>query len=282
MKLNAKKHFVIFLMIFSILLGLIANVNVISPFVVRAAPLPAITRTIGAENVSIGMADNNGVIEVTGNTGDVFGQQGIIIIEAGVTVTLILNNITRSSATGNGTSSESPIQIKPGANVTIILMDGTVNELTCNSNNTSANAPAAGIHVPSGASLTILGDELNTGELTCYAGAYGAGIGGGPNEACGNITILGGKVDAYTRVYGHSGVGSAPANGAGIGSGGGRTGAGGGNASSTILIGGNAIVDAKSAGNGAGIGGGGSNVANGGLSGLIEIFGNAQVTASST
>ena len=56
-------------MIISIFSGLITFV--VNPLTVTAAPLPAITRTIGAANVTIGMADNNGVIEVTGNTGDV-------------------------------------------------------------------------------------------------------------------------------------------------------------------------------------------------------------------
>jgi len=279
MRLGAGKHLIIFLTIISMLSGLIANV--ISPLIATAA-LPTITRTIGAEDVSIGMSDHNGVIEVTGDTGDVSGQQGIIIIEAGVTVTLILTGVERSSAVGNSAAdTRSPIQIQPGANVTIILKDGTDNTFTCNSTSTTVGDKGAGIHVPIGASLTILGDELNTGALTATAGSYSAGIGGGPNEGCGNITITGGTVNSFTRVYGAAAnTGSSSANGAGIGGGGGRTMFGGGTTSSSILIGGNAIVTAKSAGNGAGIGGGGSVVA-GGAAGIIEISGDAKVTASS-
>jgi hypothetical protein len=49
-----------------------------------------------------------------------------------------------------------------------------------------------GIHVPSGSTLTIQG----SGSLTASSNGYGAGIGGGYNISCGNITIQGGTIEA--------------------------------------------------------------------------------------
>ena len=49
-----------------------------------------------------------------------------------------------------------------------------------------------GIHVPSGKTVTIQGN----GSLTASSNGYGAGIGGGYQIACGNITIEGGTITA--------------------------------------------------------------------------------------
>ena len=54
-----------------------------------------------------------------------------------------------------------------------------------------------GIFVPENKTLTIQGD----GSLTASSNGYGAGIGGGYEIACGNITIEGGTVNAQGGVY---------------------------------------------------------------------------------
>ena len=68
----------------------------------------------------------------------------------------------------------------------IVLADGTTNTVK----GFQWNYP--GIHVPSGSTLTIQG----TGSLNASSNGYGAGIGGGINIDCGNITINGGIVTA--------------------------------------------------------------------------------------
>jgi len=56
----------------------------------------------------------------------------------------------------------------------------------------TSGAGKAGIDVPSGASIRIEGG----GSLNAIGGKYGAGIGGGRGEACGNITIASGVINA--------------------------------------------------------------------------------------
>ena len=119
--------------------------------------------------------------------------------------------------TGTGTATSNQITIGDGATVTL---DGvTINStnsagITCEGGATiilsGTNAVTGAQNYPgiqagsTGTTLTIQGD----GSLTATGGSSGAGIGGGYQIACGNITISGGTVTATGK-----------ANGAGIGSG---------------------------------------------------------------
>ena len=87
---------------------------------------------------------------------------------------------------------------------TIILKDGTTNTVK----GFDANYP--GIYVPSGNTLTIEGETKGTGSLTanCHdKNGGGAGIGGNSDEACGNIVIAGGTINATGGLG--AGIGSA-------------------------------------------------------------------------
>jgi len=97
-------------------------------------------------------------------------------------------------------------------------------------------AGAAGINASDGNSLTIYGQSANPGRLTAISPATdGAGIGGGSGEACGNITICGGNVNAS-------------GNGGGASIGGGAGGAGG----NILIYGENTFLQADNIGGGAG------------------------------
>gem|GEM_PF-5604875 len=219
------------------------------------------------------ITDGNYDITASGNvygvTGDVTGS---ITIAENVSTVLVLDGTVRVSDT-------SPLQLKAGSTVTLILADGTTNAFTCNSLSTAHSAIGAGIHVPPTATLIIKGQQDNSGELIAIGGTYSAGIGGGPNENCGDIVIEGGRITATARIFGNASHGTATGNAAGIGSGGGRTGAIRAN-TGTITICGDANVTAISEGRGAGIGGGGSNESTAGSNGTINIYDNAIVTAS--
>ena len=133
---------------------------------------------------------------------------------------------------------------------------------------------AAGITVPVGSTLTIDG----TGSLVATGSDWGAGIGAGYHEDCGNITINGGIITAIGN-GGGAGIGSgysdvtcgnitinggivtATGNGAGAGIGSGASGSSCGN----ITINGG-IVTATGNGSGAGIGTGFSNCTCGNIS----------------
>lgn len=142
-----------------------------------------------------------------------------------------------------------------------------------------------GINVGSDNSLTIYGQAEGTGALSAEGGENSlsnqAGIGGGPGQSGGAVTINGGTVNA-TGYHG-AGIGGGAAdlaggaggsitinggtvmatsrNGAGIG--GGRTGAGG-----SITINGGTVTATCAGTAGAGIGGG-----DGGAGGIIHITG---------
>jgi|GEM_PF-4572916 len=234
--------------------------------------------------------DVSGVYEITGTD-----TRKIMITAANAEVVLILNNAIRIMPADIGSSSNgtSPLQLvaNKNTNVTIIVLDNTVNRFECYGYGTPDNTPQAGINVPKGTKLTIMGQNNNvpvsasTGELFAYSGAYSAGIGGGPNQDSGEITILGGKITATARkIYGGAVTaasvhGDNPGNGAGIGGGGGRSGEGAANG--VIRIGGYASVNATSENNGAGIGGGGSAENKTRAAGKITIEGNAIVIAKS-
>ncbi len=129
-----------------------------------------------------------------------------------------------------------------------------------------------GITVSTGNSLTIYGQTQGTGALTATcSGDYGAGIGGGNNpqtaggEACGTVTINGGRVTAEGGT-----------NSAGIG--GSSSPSGSGEDGGTVTINGG-VVTAKGGQMAAGIGGGGTDTGTGGAGGEVTINGGV-VTAT--
>jgi len=220
---------------------------------------------------------SNITISESGKVYRLVGNVGIITVETDISTTLILENVIGISASGTGIDSRAPLQLKAGSDVTLVLLDGTVNEFTCNGVATPSNVAQAGINVLESASLIVKGQEYNSGVLNATGGAYAAGIGGGPNQSSGNITMEGGIVKAVARELGGK-IGGG--NGAGIGGGGGHTAIGGSNGG-IITICANADVSAISEGNGAGIGSGGSINKNSGFGGVINIYGNAKVYAES-
>jgi hypothetical protein len=168
---------------------------------------------------------NNGAdIEITGTvTG---GRR--IEVASGATASITLDGV---SITGL-VDLQSPLLLNAGANVTITLMGN---------NTLYAGNQRAGIQAPAGTTLTITGKGSLHARGDGVEGG-GAGIGGGDNEAGGNISILDGVVTATVD----------GGNGAGIGGG------GGGNGGTIVISGG--TVAATGGFSGAGIGGGfGSN-----------------------
>ena len=122
-----------------------------------------------------------------------------ISIADGATVTLdgvIINGVDDSDYSWAG--------ITCLGDATIILKDGTTNTVK----GFDANYP--GIYVPSGNTLTIMDETKGTGSLTanCHdKNGGGAGIGGNSDEACGNIVIAGGTINATGGLG--AGIGSA-------------------------------------------------------------------------
>ena len=235
------------------------------------------------QNYELENIPSDGVINASSSAGTAFlvsdailGSTSRIVVAEGVKATLVLDGV-------NLTSSTSPLEIKAGAEVTLILVDGSENSFTCTGTSIRQDAVQAGIHVAMKAKLTILAQEGNTGKVTAKGGDFSAGIGAGPNQSCGAITIAGGIVHATSG----KGTATGSGNGTGIGGGGGQS-AGGGH-SEGIRICGEAKVTAISMENGAGIGGGGggknlatdTNTSGGASGGNIMITGNASVTASS-
>ncbi|GHT66978.1 hypothetical protein FACS189452_03830 [Bacteroidia bacterium] len=147
---------------------------------------------------------NGANVTVTGTN----ASQRRLAVAANATATITLNGV---SITGLG-DDQSALLLNSGANVTLVLADGTTNTLT-------AGGYDAGIRAQSGTTLTIEGD---TGILTATGtvagdGISGAGIGGKTDVSAGTITINGGTVTA-TGGWGGAGIGggakySAPGNG---------------------------------------------------------------------
>jgi Listeria/Bacterioides repeat len=219
---------------------------------------------------------SNETISSPGNytlTGD-FTNKMITITASDVVLFLDNVNITNpSTSTGN----TSPLQLMPGSSVTLVLVDGSENSFICQGTNTNDFNRQAGIFVNQTAELTIRGQTTgNPGNLTAIAGHYSAGIGGGPNDYPGKITIEGGNIVAESS----SGSADGAKNGAGIGGGGGNSHPSR-NLPNEIIIRGEANVTATSNGNGAGIGGGGNNANKAGENGIIRIYGNSNITATS-
>ena len=266
---NIKTKIAVLLLAAVVLAGLIISMGLPSATMNDIAVNGAVTTNY---NITHTITSGDFDITTSGDVYEVTGDfRGAITVAENVSTVLVLNGTTRINDT-------SPIQLKAGSTVTLVLADGTTNTFTCDGLSTAHSAVEAGIHVPATATLIIKGQKDNSGELVTYGGTYSAGIGGGPNENSGSIVIEGGQITATARVFGNASHGAATGNAAGIGSGGGRTGAIRANTGS-ITICGDANVTAVSEGRGAGIGGGGSNDNAAGANGTINIYGNATVTA---
>ena len=150
------------------------------------------------------------------------GSIGIIRVENGASVTIVLDEVTSINAANIPVAvprAFSPLQIESGAEVMLVLVDGTTNTFTCDSTDTGNEAINSAICVPVGASLTIKAQSEGpgAGKLHATAGAYSAAIGGNTNSLYGNITIEGGIIKAHTRKI------AGTSTGAGIGGGGGNS-----------------------------------------------------------
>ena len=254
-----------------------------------------------AQTVTLDLSQGSITISATGYTqggGDETPFTGAYTIEqsdkSNLTNTISVKNGTHQITMNNvdidvsSVSNACAFSIEAGASVLLKLV-GTV---TLKSGNTKA-----GLSVPSGAAVTISADT-DSDELTAKGAQGGAGIGGNKKTSGGNITILGGTVNA-TGGASAAGIGGGD-NGTGTGegesihisggmvtaTGAGGAGIGGGSYavgtghSGQIIIDGTATVIANSINYGAGIGGGVS--ADGtGVSGKIILRGAANVTAES-
>ena len=178
----------------------------------------------------------NGSYTVTGTT-----SSNRIIVNSGVTATVILNNVNITGTAYdiiNGDPASSPIDLGDGATLTLILSDNSTNTLTGGAGGTDNGAP--GIHVPSSATLTIQGDGvLNVTGGSANMGIGGPGIGGQTlsantavnGESCGTVIILGGTI----QINGGTGSGNEGAVGIGGSDGGGYPSEGGDGGTVIIL-----------------------------------------------
>ena len=163
--------------------------------------------TLGTYSAEYDMAAQTDDVTITaGGTYKLSGSSTdrSVIVDTEAPVTLVLNNLTMER-------DKSPIQLKDNANVTLVLLNDTVNSLKCTATEVTVTheeqdpdwtdpgpsedgTPAtpdmitvpgndgmtAGINVPETATLTIdkVKDKV-AGELTVQGGYGGAGIGGG-------------------------------------------------------------------------------------------------------
>ena len=201
--------------------------------------------TLGAFNQIYDVTSEVGDIKIaTGGTYELSGMKdGIsVIVKTTDAVTLALNGLQMRGE-------KSPIQLQDGANVTLVLMKGTTNSITCTAakvtvTTTSPNLEwtpnpdngeteddrpqitvpgndgmTAGINVPENATLTIdKVKDTEAGKLTVQGGYGGAGIGGGA------------AIPGYTEEVGATGAmgrGGSNGNNGGAGSMGGTGGSGG-------------------------------------------------------
>ena len=111
--------------------------------------------------------------------------------------------VTLDNATINGVHNTSYrwAGINCLGDATIVLKDGSVNKVK------GFHGYYPGIHVPEGSTLTIQGGSEGTGKLTATSNDYGAGIGGGANIACGNISITGGIIVVPVHASNSAGIG---------------------------------------------------------------------------
>lgn len=165
-----KKRLLSWLLVLTMVISLVPSTLITTAFAAPAAgggvdisnphPVQSETTTI----------DQPGTYQISGT------RRNPVKITATDEVVLVLNNVTITTAT-------SPIELAAGAQVTLVVPDGTSNTLTCNATTAddSNGGRTAGILVPETASLTIDKQEngKGNGELTVTAAVGGAGIGGG-------------------------------------------------------------------------------------------------------
>ena len=212
-----------FLLCFALLVGLLPT----------SALAADTTHDISQSTLTI---SQNGSYTVTGTT-----SSNRIIVNSGVTATVILNNVNITGTAYdiiNGDPASSPIDLGDGATLTLILSDNSTNTLTGGAGGTDNGAP--GIHVPSSATLTIQGDGvLNVTGGSANMGIGGPGIGGQTlsantavnGESCGTVIILGGTI----QINGGTGSGNEGAVGIGGSDGGGYPSEGGDGGTVIIL-----------------------------------------------
>lgn len=211
--------------------------------------------------------DNKEVIETTGVYRIDNTRSKPVKITTTDAVVLVLNNVNITTAT-------SPIELADKANVTLVVLDGTNNTLTCTAKaaDNSNGGKTAGILVPKTATLTI-DKQVNgkgNGELTVNAGVGGAGIGGGAgtgfieeraaNGQGGNMGSTGSGAYTYGDNNKHYATGGTGGTG-GQGGQGGRTGGAGGTLGTLTINAGvlNITGGTNAAGIGGGVGGTGEN-----------------------
>ena len=176
---------------------------------------PAVSLT-PAESYGDGVDISTGVTDITlSNRIENITKAGIyrlsgtgtapVIVAAGVEATIVLRNATIKTMA-------SPLQLREGAKVTLVLPKDSVNELTSTASTleeaTQAGGKTAGINVPVGATLVIDRDKASKeyGSLTVNGGYGGAGIGGGAgvglnNDKRGNNANAGGGGSEYAYVF---------------------------------------------------------------------------------
>ena len=176
---QARKRFLSLLLVLCMLLGLIPSVGISA--LAADAPLNAGVTLPSSYRGEYDMAtQSTDVVISSGGAYRLWGTKGglSVIVTTEAKVTLVLEGLKL-------TNSKSPIQLKTGADVTLVLLDGTQNDITCTVTDTAgketASGMTAGINVPEGATLTVDKEagKSGNGSLTVQGGYGGAGIGGG-------------------------------------------------------------------------------------------------------
>lgn len=187
-----KKRLLSWLLVLTMVISLIPSTLVTTAFAALAA----------GSGVDISRATplEDGAAEITTGGAYTIGasRTNALKVTARGPVTLVLEGVTIATAT-------SPIELADGAQVTLVVKDGTTNVLTCTATDLNAanSGKTAGILVPETASLTIdrASGATGTGKLTVTGGYGGAGIGGAAAQG-------------YTKVQGtKGGDGGAGSNG---------------------------------------------------------------------
>ena len=128
---------------------------------------------------------------------------GILVPSDATDVTIRLNGLKMDYA-GNSGYGAHPIALESGAEATVVLNDGTTNEL-------AGNNEASAIRVPQGSSLTITGSgTLNAWLNNGNAATGSAVIGSQYSQPYGSIYIFGGTINADPKGYSNAaGIGTA-------------------------------------------------------------------------
>ncbi len=119
--------------------------------------------------------------------------QDKVVVQGGVSANLTFNELNIDLSSANG---EAAFEVESGGAVAVTVL---------NDNSLKSGNGRAGLEVPNGATLVITASS--SGSLDVDGGEGGAGIGGGQNEAGGDITISSGTIVATTIGDGN-GVGS--------------------------------------------------------------------------